>query len=524
MLLCILEHLSIFHLQLNLLPIHWLWHNLSFLTTQAHRLKNMQKFIPTLHVLSKMGLFFALPLLFPAFISFWYQDGVFSIFLNTAAVTELISLFLWYFTKPYQRELRPRDGFALVVMLWVGFAIIAALPFYFFFEQITFTDAFFEAMSGLTTTGATIFNSLDTLQPSLNFWRHMLNWLGGMGIIVLAVAVLPILGVGGTQLFKAEIPGIDKDNKTAPRISQTATHLWQLYLLYTLLTCIALHGVGLGWLHPICHAMAALAMGGFSTHDNSIAYFDSVAVEVVIMLATIIGAINFANHFAAIRHKTLRYYWRDEECRTMLLLLSGSIVVMSLYLFYKGFYSLSDAFRFVSFNYVSIGLASGFANADFGAWPLLTSLWMFFLANILCNTGSTGGGIKLARVLVLTKILLREATMLQHPNAVHRVKVNGRSLSAQATLSIIAFIFAYFITLVLFTFLQLIAGMDFITAFTATISCITNTGPGLGAIGPSHNYALLSDLQKWLCAAVMLLGRLEIFTVLILFTTNYWRK
>ncbi|MDK4687867.1 TrkH family potassium uptake protein [Kingella negevensis] len=484
----------------------------------------MKKIIPTFHVLSKLGMFFALLMLFPTLVAYGYQDAAFDIFLYTAVIAEMIFGGIWFLTRKYQRELRSRDGFALVFMLWLGFASIAALPFYLYFPEMSFTDAFFEAMSGLTTTGATVITGLDNLAPSLNFWRHMLNWLGGMGIIVLAVAILPLLGVGGTQLFKAEITGLDKDNRTAPRISQTAKQLWQLYLLCTLLTVIALRWVGMTWFDSICHAMSALAMGGFSTHDDSIAFFNSPAIEWVIMFATLVGGINFANHFAALRGKTLRHYWRDEEVRVMLLTLFLSIVTVSLYLYYKGFYSLLDAFRYTSFNYVSIGLASGFANADFGTWPLIASLWMFLLSNVLANTGSMGGGIKLVRVLALIKIFFRETTLLQHPKAIHVVKVNGRALSDHVAMSITAFIFAYCTTIIFFTFIMMITGMDFISALTSMVACITNAGPGLGLVGPSHNYAGLNDLQKWICVIVMLLGRLEIFTVLILFTPSYWKK
>lgn len=484
----------------------------------------MQKIIPTIHILSKLGLFFAFMLFFPSAMSYVHDDGAFWAFSSTGEITVLLSSLVWFLTRKYNRELRPRDGFALVTMLWIGFAAIASMPLYFYFEELSFTDAFFEAMSGLTTTGATVIRGLDNIPPSLNFWRHMLNWLGGMGIIVLAVAVLPMLGVGGTQLFKAEIPGIEKDNKMAPRISQTAKRLWLLYLVATGLVFIALYEAGMTWFDALCHAMSAFSLGGFSTHDDSIAYFDSPLIEWVIILATIAGGINFANHFAALRQKSLRHYWQDEEVRIMLLLLIGSIWAASLYLYFKGFYSFGDAFRYVSFNYVSIGLASGFSNADFGAWPLIVSLWMFFLSNILANTGSMGGGIKLARAIALAKFTLRETILLQHPNAVFTVKVNGRSLNERLAMAIMAFIFVYFMTVVVFTFMLMMVQLDFMTALTAVVACITNAGPGLGSVGPAHNYAELSAVQKWLLTSVMLLGRLEIFTVFILFTPGYWKK
>lgn len=484
----------------------------------------MNKLLPTIHIFSKFSFLFALLMWTPTLVSYLYQDTAFYVFEYTALAAVTVSGLVWLLTHRYQRELRPRDGFALVSMMWLGFALIAAMPMYVYFESMSFTDAFFEAMSGLTTTGATVITGLDTVPPSINFWRHMLNWLGGMGIIVLAVAVLPMLGVGGTQLFKAEIPGIEKDSKLAPRISQMAKRLWMLYFLFTLMTCIGLRLAGMNWFDALCHAMSAFSLGGFSTRDNSIAHFESVWVEGVVMLATIAGGVNVASHFAALRHKSVSVYWQDEEVRTMLLLLFFSIVAAGLYLFAKGFYDLGDAFRYVSFNFISIGLSSGFANTDFAAWPLIVSLWMFFLANILANAGSMGGGIKLARAMALAKLTLREAVMLQHPNAVRTIKVNGRSLNERVAMSIVAFIFVYFMTVVGFTFLMMASGLDLVISLTAVVACMTNSGSSLGLVGTAHNYAMLTDFQKWLCAAVMLLGRLEIFTVFILFTPSYWKK
>lgn len=484
----------------------------------------MYKIAPIVHVLSKLAVLYAVLLLVPTLVSYLYHDSAFNAFAGTALATLAGSTAVWAATRKHDRELRPRDGFTLVFLLWLGFAAISALPFYLYFPNIGYTDAFFEAVSGLTTTGATVMSSLDTLAPSLNFWRHMMNWLGGMGIIVLAVAILPMLGVGGTQLFKAEIPGIDKDSKMAPRISQTAKRLWLVYLTFTLLTCMGLKWAGMGWFDAVCHAMSAFSLGGFSTHDASIAFFDSPAIEAVLIAATLLGAVNFASHFAMAREKSPKPYWRDEEARAMLSILAASIAAASVYMWQQGYYTPLEALRYVGFNFVSIGLANGFANADFATWPLLVTLWMFFLSNVLANTGSMGGGIKMARALVLAKFSLREVSLLLHPNAVRTVKLNRRSISDRTAMAVMAFIFVYFMTVVIFTLGLLASGMDFITALSATIACITNAGPGLGAVGPADNYAALSDLQKWMCAAVMLLGRLEIFTVFILFTPDYWKK
>ncbi|WP_373740772.1 TrkH family potassium uptake protein [Neisseria sp.] len=485
----------------------------------------MYKVIPIIHTLAKLGLLFSVLLLVPTLMSYLFLDGAFHAFAGTVLVTLSGSAVLWLLTLRHNRELRPRDGFTLVFMLWLLFALVAAMPAYLYIPPLSFTDAFFESMSGLTTTGATTIDSLDTLAPSINFWRHMLNWLGGMGIIVLAVAILPMLGVGGTQLFKAEIPGIDKDSKMAPRISQVAKKLWVMYSLITLAAFFCLHFSGMSWFDALCHAMSVVSLGGFSTHDASIAYFDSVSVELAVIVFTLFGGINFACHFTALSERSPNIYWRNEECRSLLLIMAVSIVAVSAYLWLGGFYaSPGEALRYVGFNYVSIGLASGFANADFAQWPLIASLWMFFLANVLACAGSMGGGIKNVRALVLFKFSLREMLLLLHPRAVHNVKVNGRTIPDRMALTVMSFVFVYFMTIVVFTFLMMAAGQDFISAFTAVISCITNAGPGLGTVGPAHNYGALGDIQKWLLASVMLLGRLEIFTVLILLTPAYWKK
>ncbi|MDO5070578.1 MAG: potassium transporter TrkG [Neisseria zoodegmatis] len=485
----------------------------------------MYKIIPTIHILSKLGVLFSILLLVPTMVSYIYLDDALRAFGSTALVTIISSVAIWLLTRRYQRELRVRDGFTLVFMLWVGFAVVAAMPFYLYFPQMSYTDALFEAMSGLTTTGATVITSLDTLAPSINFWRHMLNWLGGMGIIVLAVAILPMLGVGGTQLFKAEIPGLDKDNKIAPRISQVAKKLWLTYAISTVVACLALYWAGMSWFDAVCHALSTISLGGFSTHDDSIAYFNSPSIEMIVMAITLFGAISFVTHLSVVGAHTPQRYWRDEEFRIMVSMLVVSITAVSVYLWHNQYYpTFEESLRYTSFNFVSIGLSSGFANADFAQWPLITSLWMFFLANVLASSGSMGGGIKNARAIVLAKFSLREMLLLLHPNAVRNVKVNGRTIPERTALTVMAFIFVYFMTVVLFTFLMMATGLDFISAFSAVIACITNAGPGLGVVGPAHNYSALADVQKWLCTAVMLLGRLEIFTVLILFTPPYWKK
>lgn len=484
----------------------------------------MYKIFPTLTVLSKMGSFFSLLLLAPALVSYLTHDGQFYTLIDASLITCGISFTLWFLTRHHQRELRAKDGFTLVFLMWVSFALVAAVPFYFAIPNISFTNAYFEAMSGLTTTGATIINDLDHLPASINFWRHMLNWLGGMGIIVLAVAILPLLGVGGMQLFRAEVTGINKGQKIAPRIAKSAKNLWLVYLFFTLLIALALKLAGTSWLDAIDHAMSSVSSGGFSTHDDSIAYFNSISIEIILAIGMLLGAISFTNHFFALQNRSLKHYWQDIEVRTAAIVLFTSILLAALYLWISGFYDFGNAFRYVFFNFISIGVGCGYANTDFNQWPIILGLWMFLLPNIIPNSGSTGGGIKMIRVIVLFKFMLREITMLLHPNAVKTVRINHFTVPERTALTVLAFIFVYFMSVVSFTFILMLTGMDFISSLTAIVSSITNTGPGLGTVGPANNWDFLSSLQKWITMFVMLLGRLEVFTVFILLTPAYWKK
>lgn len=484
----------------------------------------MHKLLPIVHILAKLGVLFSALLLLPALISWYFGDSLAVHLTIIAMMTMLASFLVWVLTARYQRELKPRDGCTLAVLLWVGFAFIAAVPMYLAVPEITVTDAYFEAMSGLTTTGATVIKDVDALPPSINFWRAMLQWLGGMGIIVLAVAVLPLLGVGGMQLYRAEMNGINKTSKLSPRIAQTAKTMWGIYVFFTAILWLALHYAGMSWFDALCHAMATISLGGTSTHSAGIAHFNSPLIEVIIMCGMIAGGVNFANHFAAFSNRSLKHYLKDSEFKLMIYVLVFTIMTGTLYLWLTGFYSLQDAFRYVSFTTVSLGLAAGYSTVDFGTWPLVLSLWLILLANFLSNAGSTGGGIKTVRAIVLFKFSLREMTLLLHPSAVYRVKINGNSVPERMALTILAFVFVYCMTIMVFTFLMMVTGLDFITAMTAIVACITNLGTGLGNVGPSYTFGYFSDLQKWLCLFVMLLGRLEIFTLLVLFTPAYWRK
>lgn len=484
----------------------------------------LHKVLPIANVLGKLVMLFASTLVFPLLVSLLARDGADVDFILAMMLSFVAGAVLWSSTRRFERELKPRDGFVLVVLLWTGFAAVATVPLMMAIPGLSFTDAYFEAMSGLTTTGATVLSGLDRLPESINFWRHFLNWVGGMGIIVLAVAVLPLLGIGGMQLYKAETPGPIKDSKLTPRITETAKNLWLIYAGLTLLCTLALKACGLGWLDAVCHAFAALSLGGFSTHDASVGFFDSLAVELVLAGFMLLAAMNFATHFLAWRGKSLRAYLRDAEARSMLLLLLLSIAGCSAYLAWQHVYPFWTALRHVTFNLISIATDSGFASIDFDQWPIFVPLWMLFLSCITACSGSTGGGIKMIRTLLLARQAGREMVALLHPAAVRPVRIGGAIIPNGVVASVLGFIFLYFMSIVTLTFVLVASGLDFISAFTGIIACINNAGPGLYQLGPAENYGSLNDFQVWVCCFAMLLGRLEVFTLLILFTPAFWRK
>jgi len=468
---------------------------------------------------------FSVTYLLPIITSLAYEDGTATLFLMDMGLTLGAGLFLWGLTHRFQRELKARDGFILVVLAWLGMAAFAAFPLMSHIVDLSFTDAYFEAISGLTTTGATTLTNLDYLPPAINLWRHELNWLGGMGIIVLAVAILPILGVGGRQLYVAETPGPMKDSKLTPRITETAKNLWLTYALFTLACILSLKWAGMDWLDAICHAFASMGLGGFSSHDASVGYFDSAEIEAVLSFFMLLAGMNFATHFVALQEKSFAPYRLDMEATPYLILMLGSIVAISLYLWQESVYEdFFTSLRHTSFNMVSIGTGCGFAGTDYSLWPLFAPLWMLFLGSIAPCTGSTGGGIKMMRTMILVKQTQMQMFLLAHPAAINPLKLGGTVVSPRILLSVLGFIFAYFMSVVIFTLTLIMTGMDFFSAVTAIIACMSNTGPGLGEVGPASNYANLTDFQTWVCTLAMFLGRIEIFTALILFTPAFWQK
>ena len=484
----------------------------------------MKSVLSVTNIMGRLLMVFSLTYLLPITSAFIYEDGTLLTFGYSMAACILAGLLLVGLTRHHRADLKPRDGFMLVSMAWTLTAAIATVPLL-LHHELSFTDAFFETMSGLTTTGATVITGLDHLAPSINLWRHVLSWLGGLGIIVLAVAILPFLGVGGLQLMRAEVPGPIKDAKLTARIRDTATLLWTVYVSLTLVCILALRLAGMDWLDAICHAFSALSLCGFSTRDASLGAWDSPAIEAVLIVFMVLAAFNFATHYLVWRHRSLKPIWRDPEARGVLLVLLVSCVFCAGYLWFKQVYpGFWTALRFVGFNLISVATTSGFTTTDYALWPLFVPLWMLFLSSITCSSGSTGGGIKMIRTLILVRQSSREVSRMLHPNLAAPVTIGGAQVPNSVVFAVLGFIFVYFMSIVVLTFLLILDGLDFTSAFTAVIACINNTGPGLGVVGPASNYGVLTNYEVWVCSFAMLLGRLEVFSLLILFTPQFWRK
>jgi trk system potassium uptake protein TrkH len=477
------------------------------------------------HVLGLMLAFFGATYVIPLLASLITRDGIAIDYVIASAINVGVGLTIAAATRKHARELKPRDGFLLVTLAWALMSASAAIPLLLALPDLSVTDAIFETTSGITTTGSTVLVGLDDLPASLNLWRHTLHWFGGLGIIVLAVAVLPILGVGGMQLYKAEAPGPVKDEKLAPRITETAKSLWLTYTLLTIAGIVALRACGMTWLDAINHGFSAMSLGGFSSHDLSVGYFDSRAIEAVLIALMCIGTLNFARHFVALRKLTIQPYLQDPEAKAVLLVLVTSVILVSAMLAWSDVYpSFMDSLRHSAFNVISLATTTGFVSQDYQRWPIFVPILMLFLSCVVCSTGSTGGGIKMFRTLLLWRQAGRELKLLVHPNAVAPVRIGGKPIPDRVADSVLAFIFLYFMVVVALTFALLATGLDFETSFTAIVASINNAGPGLGTVGPSGNYKGLTDLQTWVCTVAMLLGRLEIFSVLVLFTPAFWRK
>ncbi len=480
--------------------------------------------LPVVRVLGLLLMLFSITYTLPLACSLYYLDGEHWDFVVAMATSLMVGGAMWLLTRHAKRDIKPREGFLLVSLSWVLMGATATVPLIMTIEGLSFTDAFFETISGLTTTGSTVLTGLDQLPPSVNLWRHELAWLGGMGIIVLAVAILPLLGVGGMQLYKAETPGPIKDDKLTPRITQTAKSLWVVYTVITGMCIVSYRLAGMSWFDAICHSFATLALAGFSTHDLSFGYFDSPLLEGLCIFFMTLSALNFATHFLAWKEGSLRAYLRDPEARSVVGVLVFACLAVSLFVWWQGVYpSFWTTLRHVSFNLVSIATDCGFVSTDYNTWPVFAPLAFLLLSTVVASSGSTGGGIKMVRTLLLFKQSGNEMFALMHPNAVRVIKLGGRAIDARVVMAVLGFVHLYLISVLMFTFLLLGSGLDFLSSLTAVIASINNAGPGLGAVGPASNYGVLNDFQTWVCTAAMLVGRLEVFTVFVIFTPAFWR-
>jgi len=474
-------------------------------------------------ILGSLLMTFSVTMLPPVIVSVIYSDGVWDIFLRAFAITFTSGLFLWLLFRKHQAEMRIKDGFVVTFLFYLALGTVGALPLV---QEsgihLSWPDALFESFSGLTTTGATVLTNIDSLPKSILFYRQQLQWFGGMGIIVLAVAILPMLGIGGMQLYRAETPGPMKDSKLTPRIKETALALWSIYVGLTIACAIGYWLAGMSGFDAICHSFSTVSIGGFSTHDASIGYFDSALIESIAIFFMILSGINFGLHFFAFKEKTIYHYFKDDEVLFYLMILGVSTLVVTAVLTVENVYSADTAFRMALFEVVSIFTTTGFATADFSAWPNMLPLLIFFGAFTGACAGSTGGGLKVMRVMLICKQGLREIHRLIHPNAIFPIKINKRPVSNNIIESVWGFFSIYVIIFLFMTLAMMFSGMDFLTAFSAVGASINNLGPGLGDV--ADHYGDITDSAKLLLCFAMMLGRLEIFTLLVLFTPMFWRK
>jgi trk system potassium uptake protein TrkH len=481
--------------------------------------------MPVLAVLGGVLMLFAAAMLVPLAFSFFGGDAALAAYDESIAITLGVGLVLFLWGRRTKRELQPRDGFLLVSLVWTVMPAFGALPLMFHLPGLSFTDAYFEAVSGLTTTGATVLTGLDQMPTSINVWRCFMVLIGGMGILVLAVAILPLLGVGGSQLFKAETPGPMKDQKLTPRIAETARGLWAVYFAIALACFFAMRLAGMGWADAFMHMCSTMGLGGFSSHDASFGHFNSPAIEAVTIVFMAIAGVNFALYFVAWKRRSLSGVWRDTEARMWFTTLVVAVFGIAVFLTAHGVYpSFGESLRHAAFNVVSIASTTGFASVDYAQWPAFAPISMLFLCCFATCAGSTGGGIKMVRAMLLVKGARRELRRIVHPRAVVPIKLGNASVDADVLQSVLAFMLVYGAVLVGATMLLLFTGLDVVTAFTAIVACINNTGPGLGQVGPASNFQGLTDFQTWVCSITMLLGRLELFSILVLFTASFWRK
>jgi len=471
-------------------------------------------------LLLSMG--FSLTMLPPAGVSLWYHDGQWYAFAKAFLVGFGASFSLWLPLRLQLSGLRRRDGFVVVSMFWVVLGLLGSLPFL-FGGHLSFVDAVFESVSGFTTTGATVVTDIESLPRSIQYYRHQLQWLGGMGLVVLAVAILPMLGIGGMHIYRAETPGPMKDDKMMPRLIHTARALWMIYIGLTIACALSYWLAGMTPFDALAHSFSTVSTGGFSTHDASLGYFASDTIELVAAVFMLLGAINFSVHFMVLRKKSPAPYFQDIEVRAFLIFVTATTLLIATVLYWAGYYpSLLASLINADFEVISVITSTGFSVADFTQWPTFVPVLLIFISFIGGCGGSTAGGMKVMRVLLLIKQAIMEVDHLIHPRSVRLVKIGSRILNEDTIQAIWGFFGVYVIVFVLLMLSMMATGMDQITAFSAVATSINNLGPGLGDV--AYTFATVPSSAKLISVLAMLLGRLEIFSLLILLTPAFWRE
>ncbi len=473
-------------------------------------------------ILGILLMLFSSAALGPLLVAVLEEDQTANAFAYGIGITFLSGLFMWLPARRAKHDLRIRDGFLITSLFWTVLGLFGSLPFLFTEElDLTVAEAIFESISGLTTTGATVIVGLDNLPHSILIYRQLLQWLGGIGIIVVAVAVLPMLGIGGMQLYKAETPGPSKDTKLTPRITETAKALFSVYLSLTVLCAIAYYAAGMSGFDAVAHSFSTVAIGGFSTHDSSMGYFDNDAILLICSLFMAISAINFGLHYLCWRRRTAGVYFRDSETRFFLWVLTVCIVITCGYLVISETLNPKDSVIHGLFQAISITTTTGFATQNFAAWPSFLPVMMLFFSFMGGCVGSTGGGIKAMRLMLIYKQGIRELRQLVHPQAVIPLKVGRRRVEAAVVSAVWSFFAVYMSAFIIILLLLMATGLDFTTAFSAVAASLNNLGPGLGDV--AAHYGNINEIAKGILCFAMLLGRLEVFTLLVLFTPTFWR-
>ena len=460
---------------------------------------------------------FGVSLSVPLFVAVLYEESLVTVFGLGMSILVGLGFLSWFFTKNNKQELSLSDGFVITVLFWVVLSVSGSIPFILFGFSVI--DSFFESMSGITTTGATVVTGLDDLPRSLLIYRQLLQWLGGMGLIVLAIAVMPLLGIGGGQLFKTQTPGPMSEQRLTPRITSTARALWSIYLVLTVLCIFAYRFAGMSYFDAVSHAFSTVSIGGFSTHDLSIGYFDSVSVEVVCVIFMLLSAMSFSVHYSAIYRKQVLKYFYDPELRFFVSLLITILFLVCLSLIAN---NIDAPVRKGLFQTVSIITTTGFLTDEYSTWPAYISFMLLVGAFVGACSGSVGGGIKSWRVLIMLKHAYKQIFKIIHPDSVNTIKLGKKIVDSNVSEAVWGFFSIYIISFMILFLLVLATGLDFVSAFSSVGACLNNLGPGLGEIASS--YADIPSTTKLLLCFAMILGRLEIFTFLVVLMPAFWRR